>query len=89
MSNRRRPQRRDSHGAPVRTRQELWIAIATGAGVLLVTALLIVWLQNEPVGPPASSPPPSTQVKPNPSTTKPAVTTTLAPPASTTSTTKP
>ena len=51
MSNRRRPQRRDAHGAPVRPRKEIWIAVGTGAGVLLVTVILILWLQNEPVGP--------------------------------------
>lgn len=48
MSNRRRPQRRDAHGAPVRTRREIQVAVATVLGVLAVTVLLVVLFRNKP-----------------------------------------
>ncbi len=83
MSNRRRPQRRDAHGAPVRTRQELWTAIATGAGVLLVTVLLLIWLQNDGPSSPATTTSPSTQANSTGST----ITTTALPNGNSSSTT--
>lgn len=85
MSNRRRPERRDAHGAPVRTRNEILIAIGTAVGVVVVTALLLVWRQNEP---PASTAPviPSTKPVSTPSSTSSTSVTTAS---STTSTTKP
>ncbi len=48
MSNRRRPQRRDAHGAPVRTRQEIWMAVLTAGAVLAVTAILVVVFRHQP-----------------------------------------
>ena len=48
MSNRRRPQRRDAHGAPVRTRQEIWTAILTAGAVFAVTAILIFVTRHQP-----------------------------------------
>ena len=48
MSNKRRPQRRDAHGAPVRTTREIQIAVATVLGVLAVTVLLLVVFRNQP-----------------------------------------
>jgi hypothetical protein len=70
MSNRRRPQRRDAHGHPVRSVQEIWVAVATVAGVLAVTLILLLVFQNRSsssstVETPSSSKPAST------STTKP------------------
>lgn len=48
MSNRRRPERRDAHGAPVRTRREIQVAVATVLAVLAVTVLLVVLFRNKP-----------------------------------------
>ena len=48
MSNRRRPQRRDAHGAPVRTRHEIWMAVLTGTAVFAVTAILVVVFRHQP-----------------------------------------
>ncbi len=48
MSNRRKPQHRDAHGAPIRTRREIWIAVATGLAVLTVSMVLIVALRHRP-----------------------------------------
>ena len=48
MSNRRRPQRRDAHGAPVRTRQEIWMAVLTASAVFAITAILIVVFRHQP-----------------------------------------
>gem|GEM_PF-3814523 len=48
MSNRRRPERRDAHGAPVRTRREIQVAVATVLGVVAVTVLLVVLFRNTP-----------------------------------------
>ena len=52
MSNRRRPERRDAHGAPVRSPREIWTAIGVVAGVLALTVALLWKFQNDP---PASS----------------------------------
>ena len=48
MSNRRKPQHRDAHGAPIRTRREIWIAVATGLAVLTVSIVLIVVFRHRP-----------------------------------------
>ena len=48
MSNRRRPQRRDAHGAPVRTRQEIWMAVLTASAVFAVTTILVVVFRHQP-----------------------------------------
>ena len=77
MSNRRRPERRDAHGAPVRSRNEILIAIGTAVGVIVVTAVLLIWLQND--APTTSAPLPvssTTTAKATSSTTAAAVTTT-------------
>lgn len=48
MSNRRKPERRDAHGAPIRSRREIWIAVATGLAVLAVSVILIVIFRHRP-----------------------------------------
>ncbi len=90
MSNRRRAQRRDAHGAPVRTRPEIVVAIGTGLSVILVTVVLLFALKHEPastggvVTTPSSSVPSSSTPTVSDST---ATTATTAP--STTSTSAP
>jgi hypothetical protein len=69
MSNRRRPQRRDSHGA-LRSSREKLTAVLVALGVVLATALAVVILHHRDPAPvsvpvntsstPASTPPSST-----------------------------
>ncbi len=49
MSNKRTPQRRDAHGAPVRTTREIQIAVATVIGVLALTVILVMIFRHRPV----------------------------------------
>ncbi len=61
MSNTRRPQRRDAHGAPVRTTREIQIAVATVLAVLAATVILVVIFRTRPIStsPTVSTPPSS------------------------------
>ncbi len=87
MSNRRRAQRRDAHGAPVRTRREIAVAAGTALSVIVVTVVLLFALKHEPVSTGSVVTTPSSSV-PSPST--PAVSASTAPSApSTTSTSGP
>ena len=90
MSNKRRPQRRDAHGAPVRTTREIQIAVATVLGVLAVTVLLLVLFRNQPVSNPPVVPNTSATTQPKAgSTTSTAPATPASSTAPTSSTTKP
>ena len=64
MSNRRRPERRDAHGAPVRSRQEFWVAAATVAGVLALTVILVLIFQNRTESSSVVTPPSSVVDRP-------------------------
>src|SRR3954468_5232730 len=77
MSNRRRPERRDAHGAPVRSPREIWTAIGVVAGVLALTAVLLLAFQNDPP-PSAVVTPPTTVTKASSTTTSGATSTTTA-----------
>ncbi len=93
MSNRRRAQRRDAHGAPVRTRQEIITAAGTALSVIVVTVVLLFALKHDPastgsvVTTPISSVPSSSTPAVSDSTATTATTATSAP--STTSTSGP
>lgn len=70
MSNKRRAERRDAHGAPVRTRREITIAVLTALAVVLGTAALVFVLKKDP---------PSAAVPSVPSTSVPASSASTAP----------
>ena len=46
MSNRRRPERRDAHGAPIRSRHEIMDAVGVVVGVLALTVVLLLIFQH-------------------------------------------
>ena len=46
MSNRRRPERRDAHGAPIRSRHEILVAAGVVLGVLALTVVLLLVFQH-------------------------------------------
>jgi len=59
MSNRRRAERRDAHGAPIRSRHEILVAGGVVLGVLALTVVLLLIFQhrspsNSVVTPPSS-----------------------------------
>ena len=102
MSNKRRPQRRDAHGAPVRTTREIQIAVATVLGVLAVTVLLLVLFRNQPASSSPAVPNTSASTQPtggsttstappinSSSSSTPASSSTSAPSSSTSSSTAP
>ena len=82
MSNTRRPQRRDAHGAPVRTTREIQIAVATVLAVLAATVILVVIFRTRPI---STSPTVSTPPSSAPAKGKGKVTTSSTAPTSTTS----
>jgi hypothetical protein len=94
MSNRRRAQRRDAHGAPVRTRQEIVVAIGAGLSVVVVTVVLLFVLKHEPpstgvVTTPSASVPSSSTPAVSDSTATDTTATTATTAPSTTSTSAP
>jgi len=59
MSNRRRPERRDAHGAPVRSRHEILVAAGVVLGVLALTVVLLLVFQHRSPSTSAPTPPAS------------------------------
>ncbi len=71
MSNRRRPERRDAHGAPVRSRQEIMVAAAVVVGVLALTVVLLLIFQHRTSSSSSVVTPPSSTVSSSSTTHRP------------------
>jgi cytoskeletal protein RodZ len=72
MSNRRRPERRDAHGAPVRSRHEILVAAGVVVGVLALTVALLLIFQHRTPSNSVVTPPSSVASNSTTSTTTPA-----------------
>jgi cytoskeletal protein RodZ len=83
MSNRRRPERRDAHGAPVRTKQEIWTAVGVVVGVLALTIVLLIAFRHRPASSTVTTP---SSIVSTSSTTKPSGSTTSSSTATSSST---
>ena len=87
MSNRRRPEHRDAHGAPIRTRQEILVAAATVTGVLALTVVLLLIFKHDAPSSSVTTPPSSVATDGSTTTTTAASTASTAATSNTTAVT--